>query len=41
MNKEIKTIEFGYTKYINKEYNLSIVEIIENKDNKINFCELP
>ena len=39
-NKEIKTIEFGNTKYINKEHNLSIVEIIENKDNKINFCEL-
>ena len=36
-NKEIKTIEFGNTKYINKEHNLSIVEIIENKDNKINF----
>ena len=43
LNNEIKKIEFGDIKYINKESNLSIIEIKDNKENnlcKINILEL-
>ena len=43
LNNEIKKIEFGDIKYINKESNLSIIEIKDNKKNnlcKINILEL-
>ena len=33
-------IEFGKRKYINKEYDLSIIEIKDNKNNKINYLEV-
>ena len=39
-NNKLKSIEFGNTKYINKDYGLAIIEIKENKNNKINFIEL-
>ena len=37
-NKEIIKIEFGNTRYFNKPYCFSVIEIIEN--NKIKFLEL-
>ena len=40
INNEIKTVEFENAKYINKDHNLSIIQIKNNKDNKINFIEI-
>ena len=40
LNNEIKTLEFGDIKFINEKSNLSIVEIKENLQNKINILEL-
>ena len=40
MNQKQKRIEFGFTKYINKEYDLSIIEIKENKSLNIKFIEV-
>ena len=37
---ELQLIEFGKRKYINKEYDLSIIEIKDNKNNKINYLEV-
>ena len=37
---ELQLIEFGKRKYINKEYDLSILEMKESKENKIKFLEL-
>ena len=40
IKNEIKKIEFRTTKYICKDYNISIIEIKENNENKINFLEV-
>ena len=40
INKEIKNIKLGNVFYFNKEIDLSILEIEENKNTKINFLEL-
>ena len=40
INNEIKTVEFENAKYINKDHNLSIIQIKNNKDNKFNFLEI-
>ena len=40
INNETKIIEFGKTKYFNELYDLSIIEIKENKNNKLYFLEL-
>ena len=40
INNEITTVELGELKYFNKKYDLSILEIKENKNNKICFLEL-
>ena len=39
-NNEIIDIEYGDKIYINKEYNLSIIEIKNNKKNKLYFLEI-
>ena len=39
-NKKSIFVEFDKAKYINKKYNLSIIQIKENKKNKINYIEL-
>ena len=36
VNNNCKIIKLGDIKYYNKEYNLSMLEIIENKDDNIN-----
>ena len=38
-NNGLQLIEFGKKKYINKECDLSIIEIKDNKNNKINYLE--
>ena len=40
INNKLKTIEFGDTKYLNKDYDLSIIEIKEKKSDKIDFLEI-
>ena len=40
INNEIKAVEFENVKYINKDHNLSIIQIKNNKDNKINFLDI-
>ena len=42
INNELKTIEFGdkIYKYINKEYDLTVIRIKENNEIKLNFIEL-
>ena len=40
ISNEIFNIEFESTKYLNKEYNLTMIEIKENKNNKINFIDI-
>ena len=40
INEEIKTIEFGENNYIDKLNDIIIIEIKENKDNKIKFLDL-
>ena len=40
LNNKMKNIEFGEIKFKNYEYNLSVVEVKEKKDDKINFLEL-
>ena len=40
INKENKSIELGKTKCFSKLYDLSIIEIKENKNNKIYFLDL-
>ena len=40
INNLQKSIEFGDTKYINKNYDLSIIEINEEKSDKIYYLEL-
>ena len=40
INKEIKSIKSGNVFYFNKEIDLTIIEIEENKNTKINFLEL-
>ena len=40
INSAEKIIEFGDIKYVNKEYGLSLIEIKENKNIKINILEL-
>ena len=40
INNKLKEIEFGDTKYINKEHDLTILEIKDKMDKKINFVEL-
>ena len=40
LNNEIKTINLEDIKYINKEYDLKIIEIKENKDDNIKFLEI-
>ena len=36
---KIKTIEFGDAKYLNKKYNIALIEIKEEKDDKISYLE--
>ena len=38
LNNEFMPIEFGNTKYLNKQYDLSVIEIKQN--NKINFLKI-
>jgi len=40
MNGRAKEIELGKTRYLNKEFNISIIEIKEKKIKNINFIEL-
>ena len=40
INNEIKTIELGNIKYLNEEYDLSIVEIKDNGLNNINYLDI-
>ena len=40
MNNKHKKIELGNVRYKNKEYNISILEIKENKNEKYNFIEI-
>ena len=40
MNGRAKKIELGKTRYFNKEFNISIIEIKEKKIKNINFIEL-
>ena len=40
INNKLRTIEFGDTKYLNKDYDLSIIEIKEKKSDKIDFLEI-
>ena len=40
INNERKIINLGNVKYHNKEYNITILEIIENKNNNINYLEI-
>ena len=40
MNNKNKIIELGNIKYKSKEYNISILEIKENKNEKYNFLEI-
>ena len=40
INNEIKIINFGNAKYLNKEYNLAIIEIKPIKNNEIYFLDL-
>ena len=40
INNKYQLIHFGYIKYFNKKYNISIIEIVENKESKINYLEL-
>ena len=40
INNKIELIEFGNIKIITKEYGFSVIEIKDNKTNKINFFEL-
>ena len=40
INNEIINIELAETKYLNKDYNLTILEIKENKIDNINFIEI-
>ena len=37
INNKLKTIEFGDTKYLSKDYDLSIIEIKEKKVIKLIF----
>ena len=37
---ENKKIQIGNKRYLNKEYNISIIEIIENKNDNIKFLEI-
>ena len=37
VNNNCKIIKLGDIKYYNKEYNISMLEIIENKDDNINY----
>ena len=39
-NRGLKLIEFEKRKYLNKEYDLSIIEIKYNKENKINYLDI-
>ena len=40
INKKTKNIKLGDTKYQNEEYNMTIIEIKENKRDKIQFLEI-
>ena len=40
INNNYKIINLGDVKYHNKEYNITILEIIENKNNNINYLEI-
>ena len=40
LNENKISVEFGLTKYMNKKYNLSVIEIIQDKNEKINFIEI-
>jgi len=40
INGRAKEIELGKTRYLNKEFNISIIEIKEKKIKNINFIEL-
>ena len=40
LNNELKIINLGNVKYHNKEYNITILEIIENKNININYLEI-
>ena len=40
MNNEFITVEFGDIKYMNKAQDLTVIEIKEKKDKKINFLEI-
>ena len=40
MNGRAKEIELGKTRYLNKEFKISIIEIKEKKIKQINFIEL-
>ena len=40
MNNETTLVEIGKIKYIKKTYDLSIIEIKENKDNKIKYLDV-
>ena len=40
INNKYQLIHFGYIKYFNKKYDISIIEIVENKESKINYLEL-
>ena len=40
INNEITTIKFGKAKYINKDYDLSIIQIIENNLININILDI-
>ena len=39
-NNDVITIEFGKTKYMNKSFDLSVIEIKKNIADKINFLEI-
>ena len=40
LNNDSKTISLGKIKYHNKEYNITILEIIENKNINVNYLEI-
>ena len=40
INNEMKKIKFGNTRYLNKEFNISMIDIKEDKDIDINYLEI-
>ena len=40
LNNDSKTISLGKINYHNKEYNITILEIIENKNINVNYLEI-